>query len=103
MSETKGKLHRHDLSIHIEREIDGVTKEHICIANMNDMKHVDNEANAERFLKCWNSHDDLLAACKAAQYVYDFTICRTPTGKDRERLTEKNILRLQAVAEAEKV
>lgn len=29
--------------------------------------HEECEANAEHLVKCWNSHDDLLAACKNVQ------------------------------------
>ncbi len=71
MSHSKGKLHRHDLSIHIERKIDDTMSEHTCIANMNDSSYLDNEANAEHFLKCWNSHDALLAACEAMACEWD--------------------------------
>ena len=45
---------------------------------------------------------DLLEACKVASSVYGRMICRTPTGDERNRLTEQNILRLAAIAKAEK-
>ncbi len=65
-------------------------------------------AYAKELVRRWNafeeggSHDTLLAACEKANYVYDFAICQTPTGKEREKLTERNILRLQAIAAAKK-
>lgn len=59
---TKGKLHRHGLEIHIERSESGKIVEHTCIANMNDTMNLPIVSNANHLLKCWNSHDALLAA-----------------------------------------
>ncbi len=47
-----------------------------------------------------SAQPDLLAACEKAQFVYDYAICRTPTGPERNELTERNILRMQAIAKA---
>ena len=44
---------------------------------------------------------ELLDACEKAQFVYDFTISRMPTGSECKRLTKLNIRRLQAIAKAE--
>ncbi len=43
----------------------------------------------------------LLEALKMAQKHLDMLICMTPTGKQRNQLTEDNISILQAVAKAE--
>ena len=60
------------------------------------------DANAKRICQCVNNFDALLDACKKASYVYDVAISETPTGLRRERLTELNILRMQAIQEAGK-
>lgn len=44
--------------------------------------------------------DELLAACEAAQLVYNYAISSEPTGKFRNRLTKENILRMHAIAKA---
>lgn len=43
---------------------------------------------------------ELLAACEKAHYVYDFAICRLPTSDLRTKLTDENILRMQAIKAA---
>lgn len=43
---------------------------------------------------------DLLEACKQACVAYDYIICSTPTGDERNKLTEQNILRMAAIAKA---
>ncbi len=45
---------------------------------------------------------DLLDACRVAGFAYNCAICHTPTGDRRNRLTEQNILRMAAIALAEK-
>ncbi len=46
---------------------------------------------------------ELVEACKQARFVYDYTICREPTGKDRNKVTERNILRMHVLAKAREV
>ncbi len=47
------------------------------------------------------SAPDLLEACKMARKHLDILICMTPTGKQRNQLTEDNISILQAISRAE--
>ena len=54
--------------------------------------------DAQEILLAMNSHKDLLTACEQASFVYDYLICRTPTGNERNKLTERNILRMAAIA-----
>ncbi len=71
------------------------------------------EANVARFVLCWNAHaslqakadlhDELVDACEKAQFAYDCIISRTPTGPEREKLTGRNIKRMQALAKAKKL
>ncbi len=55
---------------------------------------------AESIVREHNAHDALVAACENARFAYDYIICRTPTGPTRNRLTEQNILRMQALTAA---
>lgn len=64
------------------------------------MVSTDDKAKADEIVRACNAHDDLLAACEKAQFVYDYAICRTPTGPERNKLTEQNILRMAAIAKA---
>ncbi len=57
----------------------------------------ESEANARLIA----SSPALLAACKQDAELANVAIVMTPTGKERNRLTEINILRLQAIASAE--
>ena len=56
--------------------------------------------DAQLILLVMNSHKDLLAACERASVVYDYAICRTPTGDERNKLCEQNILRMAAIQNA---
>ena len=58
------------------------------------------EANARHICKCVNSHEALLEALRDASFAFDAAIANTPTGRYREKLTELNILRLQAIKDA---
>ena len=66
MEHTKGKLYlRHDsglTTLHPENDIAGF----VVIAEIDPNKRNDvlAEANANHLVKCWNSHDKLLEACK---------------------------------------
>ena len=65
MEHTKGELHRHDLTIHIEEKVDGKVVNHTCIANMNPASTAyasvckEREDDADRIVLCWNAHDTL--------------------------------------------
>ena len=63
-----------------------------------DKKNI--KPNAEHLVLCWNSHDALLAACERDAELANAAILATPTGDYRNKLTEINILRLQAIAKA---
>ena len=91
MAETKGKMTIKEYRAYDSLYLDGKC---VCSSVSKDI--------SKSILECWNSHDDLLAACEKAQFVYDYVICRTPTGPERNKLTERNILRLQAIAKVKK-
>jgi len=71
---------------------------------------LNNEAHAKRLVKCWESHDELLAASKVAlelitgeRIAYDFFPPKDEMGKALEeamRQTERQLE--QAIAEADK-
>lgn len=56
---------------------------------------------AEHLVRCWNSHDALYEACKRDAELANAAIIMTPTGEYRNKLTEINILRMQALSKAE--
>lgn len=64
MEHTKGKLVRHDFWL----DLIGNQKPPISIAavctNTVEISNKEAIANAEHLVKCWNSHDKLLAACE---------------------------------------
>jgi hypothetical protein len=100
MSYTKGKL----------KECDGFagllqidSKTILCVfpndcQTSKDIKT--RKANAKRAMQCWNNFDNLLEALKRDEALAEAAIASTPTGEAREKLTEINILRLQAISEA---
>ena len=57
--------------------------------------------NAEANARLIAAAHALLAACKRDAALANIAIAATPSGPHRVRLTEINILRLQAIAEAE--
>lgn len=57
--------------------------------------------NARRICQCVNGFDALLKALIDAELAYSVAINRTPTSGYREKLTNMNIERLQAIAQAE--
>lgn len=63
--------------------------------------------NADHLVECWNAFEkgglvsDLLKALKRDAELATVAILMTPTGPKRNRLTEINIFRLQAIALAE--
>jgi hypothetical protein len=50
----------------------------------------------------YNNFDNLLEALKKSEHAYNRAISLTKTGNARNVLTDLNILRLQAIAQAEK-
>ncbi len=81
-----------------------VTNEAVVVANTQPIDvggitttYDEGEANAERLIKCWNSHDALVAACKN---MIKQVIKYTPQ-LDREKRWEI-IQARKAIAEAEK-
>ncbi len=53
--------------------------------------------DAEFIVRACNSFDGLLETCRRAELVYNLAIMATPTGPRRNKLTEMNLLRLQAL------
>ena len=103
MSEhTKGKLHRHALAIDI-RKANG---DHTLLANMSESStaylpvYEVQAANAEHLVKCWNSHDNLLATCKMGILFLNSLPSTNIKCISQNRLAYRNVLE-QAIAEAE--
>ncbi len=100
---TQGKWEYRKSSTGIRYIKDEANRELACVNSLED--GVDNKARnieADDNACLIAAVKDLLEACEQAQFVYDYTICRTPTGPEREKLTERNILRMQAIAKATK-
>ena len=123
MSYTKGKLLVDRYTIHCIRDGVDTRIAHIGIMpikfkdrkslNENEMVRVDkeNEANAERLVLCWNSHDKLLAACKdlmdANEYARKVSLREESPrgmvwGEVRSRLDAAKLNAKAAITEAEK-
>ncbi len=65
-------------------------------------KDVVDEEHACRICQCVNAYKALLDACKRDAELADAAILSTPSGEYRNKLTEINILRMQAIAEVKK-
>jgi hypothetical protein len=57
----------------------------------------------EEFLRRYNAHDELVGALERDEELANAAILRTPAGEYRNKLTEINILRLQALESAKEV
>jgi len=66
---TKGELKIDHYGIYVD-EKDGVRVYLAKICSM-PLGYGSHEDNSKRFVKCWNSHDDLLAACEKSLEIYD--------------------------------
>lgn len=83
------------LTPELEFDYDSVAAEYVITRQ--DHREL-TEENAIEILRRWNSYPDLLKACKRDAELANVAIAATPTGKDRNKLTEINILRLAAIA-----
>ena len=103
---TKGKLvtGRHDVDSS-RIDIGLKLKQHFCTIaevvcfDVDDMNYEEDRDNATHLVLCWNTHDDLLAACKEAIR----TINTLPKPDDKVKEAVETLTHLQqAIGKAEK-